>query len=327
MYLNEKFMRKESAVITGGCGFLGSNLAKRLVNKDYDVTLVVSPEKSRQNIANIESLVKIVEMEIDQNSDFGNLIKGVDYFFHFAWQTDLIKSMENPRQDILHDLGGLINLLENCRKQGSNLKIIFPSTVTIVGNVQKIPSNEEERTNPLSIYDANKLAAENYLRIYFENHGINFSCLRLSNVFGEMQRTDNPKRGIVNYMVGRALRGELITIYGDGELVRDYSYVQNFVDAFVLSAESEETNGETYVLGSGKGKTLNEVSSTISNVTKEIAETDVKVIHVPFPKEYHEINKRNFIADSSKFRAATGWEPKISFEEGIRRTINFYKNG
>ena len=320
-------MRRKSAVITGGCGFLGSNLASRLVNRDYDVTLVVKSGKNRQNITSIESQVEVVEMEINQNSNFEGLIQRKNYFFHFAWQNDLMKSMQNPGQDIMHDLGGLVNILETCREQKSGLKIIFPSTVTVIGNAQTIPSNEEERTNPLSIYDANKLTAEHYLRVYFENHGINFSCLRLSNVFGEMQRIDNPRRGIVNYMIGRALRGELINIYGDGQLIRDYSYVQNFIDAFILAAESEETNGKTYVLGSGKGRTFNKIVSEISRATKELIGKDVNVTHIPFPEGYHEINKRNFIADTYKFRTATGWEPKISFEDGIKRTINFYKNG
>jgi len=326
MHLNKKFMRKKSAVISGGCGFLGSNLANRLVNNDYEVTLVITPRKNRQNIASIEKQVEVVEMEINQNSYFRDLIKDKDYFFHFAWQTDLIKSMQNPKRDIMRDLGGLVNLLETCRKQKSDLKVIFPSTVTVVGNVQKIPSNEGERANPLSIYDTNKLASEHYLKVYFETHGINFSCLRLSNVFGEMQRTDNPRRGIVNYMIGRALREEEITVYGDGKLIRDYSYVQNFIDAFILAAESKETNGETYVLGSGNGKTLNEVSSTISDLTKELIGIDVKVTHEPFPEGTHPINKRNFIADSRKFKTATGWKPKSGFEEGIRKTIDFYKN-
>ncbi|MEK6829946.1 MAG: GDP-mannose 4,6-dehydratase, partial [Nanoarchaeota archaeon] len=206
------------------------------------------------------------------------------------------------------------------------IKIIFPSTVTVAGDEQNIPANEKEMTNPLSIYDTNKLAAENYLNIYFKNYGINFSCLRLSNVFGERQKIDNPERGVVNFMIGHALHGEKMNIYGDGNWIRDYSYMQNFVDAFVLAAESKKTNGETYVLGSGEGRTFNEVISTIGKTTKEFTGRDIEVSHIPFPEGTHQINKRDFIADSSKFRLDTGWEPKISFEEGIRRTIDFYRN-
>ncbi len=320
-------MKGKSVVITGGSGFLGSNLASRLVNMGANVTLIVSPNRDRQNITSIEDKVEIIPMRVCESSDFGSLIKGKDYFFHFAWQNDLKKSMENPIQDIKYDLGGLINLLENCRKQKSGLKIIFPSTVTVTGDVKSIPSNGDERANPPSIYDANKLAAENYLKVYSRNYGVNFSCLRLANVFGEGQSIDNPNRGVVNFMIGRALRGEGINLYGDGELVRDYSYVQNFVDAFILAAESKKTNGEIYVLGSGEGRTFNQVASTISKAITEVTGIGVKVNYMPFPEETNQINKRNFIADSSRFRTSTGWQPRVGFEEGIRRTIDFYKHG
>lgn len=325
-------MKEKSVVITGGCGFLGSNLARTLVKTGNDVTLVVSPGKDRKNIKDIEERVDIIERRLGPNIDFKDLILDKDYFFHFAWQTDLKRSMENPQHDIEYDIGGLVNLLETCKKQKSKSKIIFSSTATIFGDTQNLPVNEKEKANPLSIYDANKLNAENYLGVYFRNYGINFSCLRLSNVFGEGQRIDNPERGIVNFMIGRALNGETMNIYGDGKWIRDYSYIQNFVDAFVLAAESEKTRGKTYVLGSGDGKTFNEVVSTIRNTVKKFTGLDTRIAHIPFPDGINQVAKRDFVADSYKFREDTGWKPNINFEDGIRRTVDSYtligvKNG
>jgi len=298
-------MRNKSAVITGSNGFLGKNLIKRLSKLNYDITLI----KDKINInTNLEDI-------IDK-----------DYLFHFAWQTDLAKSMKNPRCDLTNDLGGLINILEECKKQKSKLKIIFPSTVTVAGDIKNIPSSGNEREKPLSIYDTNKLTAEHYLNVYYKNYGINFSCLRLSNVFGEGQRFDNPNRGVVNFMIGNAIKGKELNIYGDGEWIRDYSYVQNYIDAFIMVAESKKTNGQTYVLGSGKGRTFNEVVSTICKGVKEFYGIDTKVKHTSFPKETHQINMRDYIADTFKLKLDTGWKPKVNFEDGIRRTIQFYKN-
>jgi len=309
-------MGEKSAVITGGYGFLGSNLAKRLIEKEgMNVTLIVCSDEKRKNIRNLEDKVNIITMRINQKSSFEKLLD-VDYFFHFAWQTDLEESMKNPLEDLRTDLGGLMHLLEEYKKVGGKAKIIFPSTVTIQGT--------EETKGPLSIYDANKLAAENYLKVYGHNYGLKFTCLRLSNVFGERQKIDNPRRGILNFMIGEALRGNAIQVYGDGTALRDYSYVDNFIDAFVLAAESENTNGRTYVLGSGRGRTFNEVTKTIQAEIKEFSGKDTEVIYRPYPSRINEINKRNFVANPGEFMRDTNWKPSISFEEGIRRTINFY---
>jgi len=298
-------MREKRALLTGGNGFLGKNLSKKLNEDGFEVSLF--------------------NEKINADSDFENSIKGKDYLFHLAWQTDLGKSMKNPIADISSDICGLVRLLEDCRKYNPNIKIIFPSTTTVIGHKNKIPSNEEEKENPVSIYDANKLMAEKYFHVYFKNYGLKSVCLRLSNIFGEHQRIDNPKRGVLNYMIGRALKNEPLTVHGDGNFVRDYSYVGNIIDAFVLASQSEKTNGQVYVIGSGKGKTFNEVVLAIQKNAQKMYDSSSEIIHAPSPKT-NRINKRNFVADSSKFRKDTGWFPKVSFEEGLKKTMEFYKN-
>ncbi|MCL5018365.1 MAG: NAD-dependent epimerase/dehydratase family protein [Candidatus Pacearchaeota archaeon] len=297
-------MDKKRVLITGGNGFLGKNLVKKLLEDDFDVSLF--------------------EERIEQDTDFKEFIKEKDYFFHFAWQTDLEKSMSHPLSDLTTDIGGMLRILEDCKKYNPNIKIIFPSTVTVIGEKNNLPSNEEEKENPISIYDANKLLAEKYLGVYFKNYGVNFTCLRLSNVFGEHQRIDNPKRGILNFMIGKALRNEPLTVHGNGNFLRDYSYVENITDAFITAAKSEKTNGEVYVIGSGEGKSFNEVVSKIKEYAEKIYGTSSEIVHIP--SKTHDINKRNFIADSSKFKKMTGWYPKISFDIGLEKTMRFYKN-
>lgn len=317
-------MSGKKILITGGCGFLGSNLAKRLTEFGANITLFIKPGQDRRNVREIEPLLNIIEGDLLNKKDVLKTIKDIDYLFHFAWQTDLKKSMAQPLEDIKNDLGGILNLLEICKKENPKIKIIFASSTTVIGLPKKISSNEEEQENPLSIYEANKLVSEKYLQIYHKMHGIKTCVLRISNVFGEMQKIDNPNRGVLNFMIGRALRGEILTVYGKGDFIRDYCYIQNYIDAFILAALSEDTNGQIYVLGSGDGRTFNEVVEKIKSVVESEKGIKVDIKHIPFPEEENKINKRNFIADFSKFKKATGWTPKISFDEGLRRTVEFY---
>ncbi len=317
-------MRGKKVLITGGAGFVGSNLCERLVKLDASVSIFVLPKENLERIEKIKDKIEIIKGNLLNEKDIGKAIEGKDYLFHIAWQTDLKKSMGYPKKDVENDLVGLVNILEICRRNNPNIKIIFASTVTVVGSVDKIPCNEELKENPSSVYDIHKLFAEKYLQMYFEINGLKTCVLRLSNVFGEGQRIDNPNRGVLNFMIGRALRGEELTVYGKGDFIRDYNYIQNYVDAFILAAQSKNTNGQVFVLGSGQGKTFNEVVEKIKEIVENLTEKDVKIIHVPFPEGSHKINKRDFIADFSKFNSATGWEPRVGFEEGLKKTIEFY---
>ena len=317
-------MKHKKILITGGAGFLGSNLARHLLN-DYEVSLLIKPRTDLWRISDIKNHKNIIIIEGDllDNDKIIEVIKDKDYIYHFAWQTDLKKSMENPIEDLKNDIGGLLTILESCKKFNNKVKIIFASTVTVIGIPKKTPVNEDEKENPLSIYDANKLLAEKYLMVYYENYGIKSCVLRLSNIFGEYQKIDNPNRGVLNFMIGKALRGEDLTIYGKGNFIRDYSYVQNYVDAFILAGENENTNGKTYVIGSGEGKTFNEVVENIKEISEKLTNKKINIKHIEFSDD-NKINQRNFVADFSKFNKDTGWDPKISFEEGLRKTVEFY---
>ncbi|MBI2044047.1 GDP-mannose 4,6-dehydratase [Candidatus Pacearchaeota archaeon] len=317
----------KNVLITGGAGFLGSNLAKRLVSLGANVSVFLKPKTNIKNLNEIKRAIKIFEGELTNEKDLIRVIKDKDYIFHFAWQTDLKKSMANPKEDVNSDIIGILTLLEACRKENKNVKIVFSSTSTIVGIPLKIPVDEKHPELPLSVYEANKLLAEKYLYIYNKIYGMNTISLRLSNVFGEFQSIENPNRGVLNFMIGKALRGEKLTVWGKGNFIRDYCYVQNYVDAFILAAISSKTNGKMYVIGTGIGRTFNEVVSKIKKAMEDLApEKPVIIEHVPFPEEDNTINKRDFVADYSKFKKDAGWFPRVSFDEGLKRTIQFYIN-
>ena len=308
-------MKGKQVLITGGNGFLGSNLAKRLSSEGADVTVICRNKMYINNSNKYGEDIIFEEIEINEKTIFKELIEGKDIIFHFAWQTDLGDSMKFPEKDIKNDILGLIRLLEDCKEYNPGVKIIFPSTVTVMGLGDG---------RPTSVYDINKLMAENLLYMYHKNYGLNFTCLRLANVFGEGQKIDNPKRGVLNFMMGLSLQGKNLTVYGDGKSIRDYSYVKNFMDAFILAAESGKTNGKTYILGSGIGKTFNEAVGEIKRLANEIYGNKVEIKHIPFPEGTNPINHRDFVADISEFKKDTGWTPKISFEDGLKKTMEFY---
>jgi len=316
--------KEKNVLITGGAGFLGSNLARRLLQQGAILTLFLKKGEDCKNIKDIQKKLTIIEGDLLKEEDVTKAIQRQEYLFHFAWQTNLKESMQHPQQDLQHDGVALLNIMESIRKHNPALKIIFTSTVTVIGMPEKISSNETEKNNPLSIYDVHKLLGEHYLSMYAQIYGLKTVALRLANVFGEYQSIDNPNRGVLNFMIGKALKGEPMTVYGKGDFIRDYSYVQNFIDAFLLAAASDKVHGQSLVLGSGKGFTFNEVVDTIKKITKEITGKDVTITHVPFHGDEHSINKRNFVADSTRFQKLTGWYPQVSFEEGLRRTILFY---
>ena len=327
MELKIPSLKDKKVLITGGCGFIGSNLTRRLVNDGAKVTLFVRSGKNKELIKDVESKIEIVEGDVLDLNCIKKAIKDKDFLYHLAWQTDLKKSMLQPGEDLKNDCLGLINILEACKTENPSIKIIFTSTTTVIGITDKIPANESNETNPLSIYEANKLLAEKYLYVYSKIHKLKTTVLRLSNVFGEGQKIDNPNRGVLNFMIGKALRNEPLTVYGTGNFIRDYCYVQNYVDAFIL-ATKDETNGNVYVLGSGEGLTFNDVVKKVKEITEKLTGKKVEITHIAWPEEDNPINKRNFIADYGKFNKATGWKPRVSFEEGLKRTIKYYtKNG
>ena len=181
-------MAGKNALITGGAGFLGSNLAKKLVELDANVTLFLSTGKDKKNVADIENKIKIIEGNLTNDADVLDAVKNKDYIFHFAWQSDLKKSMLFPKEDLMTDILSLLNLLEVYRKENPNVKIIFPSTPTVVGYAENLKQDETPRENPLSIYEANKLMAEKYLQVYYKNYNLKFCVLRMEYVYSRLTR-------------------------------------------------------------------------------------------------------------------------------------------
>jgi UDP-glucose 4-epimerase len=316
---------KGNVLITGGLGFIGSNLAHSLVDS-ANVTLFTKSTNKLRNIKEIQDKVEIIQGDITDTKKVESIVKDKDHIFHFAGQNDHILSLENPLLDVDINCKGTLNILESARKFSENANIIFSSTESVVGKIAKLPASEDQQENPLSLYEVHKLTGEKYLYIYNKVYGLNTTTLRFANVFGERQTMKVTNRGILNQMIRRTFLGEPITVYGDGSFIRDYSYIKNFIDACILAALSPNTNGEVYMMGSGKGLSFKDMVTKINETVKDLTGKSTEIKNVPFPETEKKIDRGDIIIDYSKFNKATGWFPKVSFEEGLKRTILFYKD-
>lgn len=322
-----KDMQNQRVLITGGLGFLGSNLAIKLTNLGTEITLFSRTAKNIRNIREIKNDVKLVFGDITDRKTLDRIVKEKDMIFHFAGQTSHISSMENPLNDIKMNCVGVMNILEACRKVNDGAKILFPGTTGQTGRVEKsnLPITENLRDAPITVYDADKLAAEKYLMIYNKVYGMRTVSLRLATIYGERQDVKSSRYGITNMFIKKAMCGETIMVYGDGSFIRDYNYVGNVVDAFILAAQTRQTSGNYFNLGSNRPTKFIDMVKTVIEKVKEVTGKQGKFEFVPWSEKARAIDVGDVVVDYKKLRDFTGWYPKISFEDGIRKTVEFYK--
>lgn len=321
-----KRMDGQNVLITGGLGFIGSNLAHRLVDLGANTTIHTHTLDKLRNVREIKEKLHIVKGDVRDFNSVKECVKGQDYVFHLAAQTSNLVSMENPFLDVDVNCKGTLNVLEACRKFNKDAKVVFSGTTGQAGRVKTIPVDESLQDNPTSIYDANKLVAEKYCSIYYHSYGIPTTTLRFATLFGERQQVKTGRVGVVNFFIKKAMLGETITIFGKGDWLRDYVYIGNVVEALTISAQSSKTNGEFYVVGTGRGTKFVDMVKQLVKTVKEVTGKEAKYVFVPFPEDWKRVDVGDFIADYSKLSKATGWYPRISFEEGLRRTVLFYKD-
>ncbi len=311
-------------LITGGLGAIGSNIAVTLAGMGAKVTIIDNMLSGSganiNNISEIRSKVKLIVGDIRNEEDVRNAVKNKDIIFNCAAQISHVASMENPYLDIDINLNGNITLLEACRKFNDKLKIVYTGTRGQIGPLKTLPADESHQDNPTDIYGVDKLTAEHYHLIYYNTYGLRTTSLRLVNTYGPRAQIDDPKHSIVNWLIGRAIKNETITVYRPGTQKRDCNYVTDAVDALLLAGASEKSNGNAYNLGSGR-------PVEFINIVKKIIEISGsgKWKLVPWPKERKYIEVGDSFLSYEKIKHDMGWEPKTSLEDGIRETISFYR--
>ncbi len=309
-------------LITGGLGFIGSNLATILSNTDNKVTIIdnLNPlyggNEFNLHDANKDN-IKVVKGDVRNKELLNELIKDIDVVFHFAAQVSYIDSLNMVYEDADVNSVSTLNILESIKKINPNILVFFTSSRLVYGKVD-VMVNEEYATVPTSIYGTHKLTSERYLEIYHRNFGIPYVILRLANPYGIKQQMKHSKYSMVGWFIRQAMEGKTISIFGDGNQNRDYIYIDDIISA-ILNLMNESYYNNIYNLGYGHSIRFKDMVEKIVSIVK-----CGEVKYVEWPVNYEKIETGNFEIDNRKL-IRTGWYPKITFEEGIFKTYDFYK--
>jgi len=311
-------------LITGGLGFIGSNLAIALAEAGAEVevvdALVSGLGGNRFNISPVADRVGVTIGDVRDLDLMRRLVRDKDVVFNLAAQVDHIASMEDPLRDLDMSGRGALTVLEACRQSGRRMRVVFPGSRLQFGRPRSLPVGEDHPMDPMNIYAVHRLLGEKYHVVYCRSFGLSTCVLRLSNPFGPRQQMRHAKYGILNWFIRLALEDKEITVYGDGGQARDYFYIDDAVDAFMRAGRMEQAHGKTFNVGSGKAITVAEAARTIVEVVGS-----GRVVNVPWPEDRAAQETGAYVTDIGRVRRELGWEPKVSFEEGVRRTAEYYR--
>jgi UDP-glucose 4-epimerase len=314
--------RGTRALITGGLGFIGSTLARRLVEAGADVVLVDSliPEYggNLHNIAGIDDRVRVNISDVRDRYSLEYLIRGQDYLFNLAGQTSHIDSMNDPYTDLEINCRSQLAILEACRRQNPELRIVFASTRQIYGRPQYLPVDEGHPLSPVDVNGINKTAGEWYHLLYGDVYGIPVTVLRLTNTYGPRMRVRDARQTFLGYWFKQLLSGEELLVFGDGRQRRDFNYVDDVVDAFLLAAARPEGVGKVYNLGEEEVIDL----ESLARLLVDVGGGSYRL--VPFPPERKAIDIGDYFADFGKVRDELGWRPSVRLREGVERSLRFF---
>ncbi len=311
-------------LITGGLGFIGSNLARRLVELGARVTLVDSliPEYggNRFNIVGIEERVRVNVADVRDEYSMDYLVRGRDFLFNLAGQNSHLDSMRDPYTDLEINCRAQLSILEACRKNNPRVKIVYTSTRQIYGKPDYLPVDERHLLHPTDVNGINKMAGEWYHILYNNVYGIRAVSLRLTNTYGPRMRVKDARQTFLGIWIKRLIDGEPLEIWGDGTQVRDFNYVDDVVDAILLTATTDDANGHAFNLGSDE--TINFC---------DLAELCIKLNGsgsyriIPYPPDRKPIDIGDYYADYRLIKSKLGWQPRVNLSEGLKRTLEYYR--
>ncbi len=311
-------------LVAGGLGFIGSNLARRLVELGADVLIVdaLIPAYGGNlfNIAGIEDRVRVNIADVRNESVTNHLVQGQDFLFNLVGQVSHIDSMQDPYTDLETNCRAQIALLEACRRHNPQVKIVYTGTRQVYGRPRYLPVDEEHPVEPVDINGVHKMAAEWYHRIYHQAHGLRTVTLRLTNTYGPRMRVKDSRHGFIGWWIHQVVRGREIEIFGTGQQMRDFNYVDDVVEALLLAAAHPDTDGQVYNLGGDEPISLAELARLLVDVNG-----GGSYRLVPFPTDRQRIDIGDYYGDFSRIRAQLGWQPRVSLREGLARTLAFYR--
>lgn len=310
-------------LITGGLGFIGSNLTRRLVALGARVTVVDSlvPEYggNRRNLAGVAGRVKIHIADVRDWPRLPKLIEGQDYLFNLAGQTSHMDSMADPQTDLDINCRAQLAILEACRLHNPSIRIVFASTRQIYGRPDYLPVDEKHPLRPVDVNGINKIAGESFHLLYSRVHGIRATALRLTNTIGPRMRIKDARQTFVGVWIRRLLEGEPFEVWG-GEQLRDFTYVDDAVEAFLLAATSAKAEGTVYNLGGTPPITLEALAGLLAMVNRGGA-----FVVRRFPEDRKKIDVGDYYADDRLIRRELGWRPRTDLKTALARTVAFYR--
>jgi UDP-glucose 4-epimerase len=312
-------------LITGGLGFIGSNLAIRLVRDGARVAIcdamIEGYGGNFENLREVRSDVEIHVADVRDESAMAGLVEGRDVVFHLAAQVSHVMSLSNPYPDIDINIKGTAALLEACRRHNPEAVVVRSGTRGQYGPAVRLPVSEEAPSDPRGLYEISQLSAEMICRTYTRIHGIRTVPLRLTNVYGPRAQMKHPHFGVVNWFVRLALDGKPIPIFGTGGILRDFLYVDDCVEALVRAAEEPAAIGEIINVGNDRASTFLEVAKLLRDLVPGTA-----IEFTDFTPERKAQEPGDFVSDISKIRRLLAWEPTVDLREGLSRTVGFYRD-
>ena len=315
---------KAKIVITGGLGFIGSNLARALVQLGAKVTLVDSliPQYGGNpfNIEGIRDKVSVNVCDVRDPFAMAYLLKDKEYLFNLAGQTSHLDSMTDPQTDLAINAGAQLSILEACRTSNPDIKIVFASTRQLYGKPDYLPVDENHPIRPVDINGVNKFAGERYHLLYNNIYGIRTSVLRLTNTYGPGMRIKDARQTFLGIWLRQLIEGRQIKVFGDGMQLRDFNYVDDCVEALLLAGVSDLANGKVYNLGGSEVICLKALAELMVDLNQggSFALAD-------FPVERKDIDIGDYYSDFSLISRDLGWQPKINLREGGQRTLAYYQ--
>jgi len=322
--VGKKTFEGKRVLITGGLGFIGSNLAIRLVEEGARVTLVdnMIPRQGGNlfNISPIADKVHVNFSDVRNQLSMDHLVQGQDYIFHLAGQVNHVESVRNPIQDLDINCRGTLVLLEACRRFNRDARIIFSGTRGEYGASVRLPVDENHPTNPKGIYAVTNLTAEKMILVYHDIHKVQGVCLRITNTYGERHQMQHDEFGVMNWFIRKAMDDEIIPVFGDGMILRDFLYVGDLVECLLMVATCPQAYGEVFNVGTGVPINFIDIARKIVDIVGSGS-----VDFTEFTPERKEVEPGDYYTDITKIKRVVGWSPQTSLDEGIKRTIEFYK--
>jgi UDP-glucose 4-epimerase len=313
-----------SVVVTGGLGFIGSNLVRRLVELGADVTIVDSLSADcggrRANLADIEHRIRIATFDLAYAAGHRHAFEGCDIVFSLASATGHLRSMQRPLADLRHNCVGHLALLETLHRVAPGAAVVVAGTRQVYGRIRRLPVDERHPVRPSDVNGIHLRAVEDYYRLYHETYGLASTVLRLTNVYGPgMSLAADTPHGFAAVCLRKALRSETIDLFDGGATRRDFLYVNDVVDGLLAAASLPMDRHEIYNLGHERPYRLRDFAEALAR------RLPVTLREVPFPAESRRIDIGDYYADFGKFRRATGWSPKFDLEAGLDATLLHYR--